>query len=653
MTKTIAPYGTWSSPITPDVVLKSGEHAEELFADPVTSTIYHIERRPAEAGRNVIVNTEKGQDVVGKEWNVRSGVHEYGGAPAIAYDGIVYFSNFKDGRVYRLKQGEEPEPVTPENKNFRYAKFAVHPKQPHLLVSVFEDHTKSQPADIVNNLCVINTKEKTVSTLVSGADFYATPTFTPDGTHIAWQQWFHPDMPWEGSEIAVAEAHADENSLTVTNTKVVAGKRIEISAGYPAWASNDLLLFVSDVSGYWNPWTYSIATGTASAVFPKPMDEDFAEPFWRLGWNQGVPLDQEGRMALFTALKEGRNVLYLVSLQGGALEELESPYVNISSVQRVTHDAVVFLGEKNDEAERIVLCNVKEYAKPKFTVVGAKTDADELPFTRAYISVPKAIALKDPETGGPVHVLVYPPTNPEYAAPEGEKPPAVFSAHGGPTSRATQGLSLTRQYYTTRGWAWIEVNYGGSSGYGRKYTKRLEGKWGIVDVRDCVTAVEQLAAPPHSLVDPQRTAITGGSAGGYTVLKSLCSYPDAFAAATSSYGISDFFKLAEFTHKFESQYLFKLVGGTPDEVPDVYKERSPVFLADKIKAPLLVLQGSEDAVVPPNQAEGIVETIKKQGGRVEYIVFEGEGHGWRKAENMRAALEKEIGFYEDVFGLKR
>ncbi|RPD61836.1 alpha/beta-hydrolase [Lentinus tigrinus ALCF2SS1-6] len=601
----------------------------------------------------VIVDTEKGEDVVGTEWNVRTAVHEYGGAPATAYEGVVYFSNVADGRVYKLEQGEQPEAVTPENKNYRYANISVHPQQNHLLVAILEDHTKPDPADVVNTLCVINTKDKTVSPLVSGADFYAKPCFTPDGTHIAWIQWFHPDMPWEGAEVCVADVQADGSSLTLANTKVVAGKRIEVSVGYPAWASNDLLLFASDESGYYNPWKYSLSAGKASPVLQQPREEDYSEPMWILSYNYGVPLDQDGKMALFSALKEGRNVLYLVSLQGGTVEELESPYVSISSVQRVTHDAVVFLGEKNDDGARTVLCNIKEYAKPKFTALGPQAASNDLPFPRWYIPEPQSIALEVPGTGEPVHVLYYPPTNPEYAAPAGEQPPAIFSIHGGPTSRAKQGLDLRRQFFTSRGWAWVDVNYGGSSGYGRKYIKRLEGNWGIADVRDSVIAVQQLAAPPYSLIDPQRTAITGGSAGGYTVLKTLCSAPDAFAAGTSSYGISDFFKLAEFTHKFESQYLFKLIGGRPEEIPQVYRDRSPVFLADRIRAPLLVLQGSEDKVVPPNQAEGIVETVKKQGGRVEYVVFQGEGHGWRREENIRAALEKELSFYENVFGVKK
>lgn len=353
-------------------------------------------------------------------------------------------------------------------------------------MAIHEDHTKPDPADVVNTLCLINTKEKTVSPLVTGADFYAKPSFTPDGKHIAWIQWFHPDMPWEGAEVCVADVKADKSSLAIANTRVVAGKRLEVAVGYPAWASNDLLLFVSDESGYYNPWTYSVSSGKASPVLPQPVAEDFAGPMWHIAYNFGAPLDQEGKMALFTALREGRSVLYLVSLQGGTLEELESPYVSISFVQRVTHDAVVFVGDKNDEGERTVLCNIKEYAKPKFTALGPQSASDDLPFPHSYISVPQAIALKVPETGEPVHVLYYPPTNPDYVAPEGEKPPAIFSIHGGPTSRTKQGLDLKHQFFTSRGWAWyvralpqcalqltvlhrVDVNYGGSSGYGREY----------------------------------------------------------------------------------------------------------------------------------------------------------------------------------------
>ncbi len=341
-----------------------------------------------------------------------------------------------------------------ENKDHRFAQFAVHPKHTHLLVAILEDHTKPQPADVVNTLVVINSEEKTVSPLVSGADFYSHPKFSPDGTHITWQQWFHPDMSWEGCEIGVAEVHADTSSINVTNPKTVAGKPIEISAINPSWASNDVLLFVSDEHGYWNPWTYTVSSGKASAVLPKPVDEDFAEPGWQLSFSFGTPLDNDGKYALFTALKEGRNVLYLVSLVHGALEELECPYVHVTSMVRVTHEAVVFQGSRNDGEEQTVLCTIKDYAKPKFTPIGPGSDKDELPFARIYVPAPQSFALKDAETGEPSHVIYYPPANPDFVAPEGERPPAIFYIHGGPTTRTPQGLSYKRLFYTTRGWAW-------------------------------------------------------------------------------------------------------------------------------------------------------------------------------------------------------
>ena len=425
----------------------------------------------------------------------------------MAFDGVIYFSNYTDSRVYRVKEGEQPEAVVPgtfpttvrhtslqrlpiDNKNHRFACLAVHPKHPHLLVAILENHTKPKPSDVTNILCVIDTNRKTVTHLVSGADFYACPCFTPDGTHIAWQQWHHPDMPWEGSEICVADVTASETDLSVSNTKVIAGKRTEISAAYPRWATDDLLFFLSDVSDYYNPWKYSIASGAASAVLTTPAPEDFAQPQWSLGFSFGTPLDAEGKTALYSALRGGRSVLYIVSTASGALEELACPYVALSSVQRVTHDTVVFRGARNEAGPQTAICNIEDYALPQFTVIGPQKDEDEYEDLQPYVAMPQPMTLTAQETGEPVHVLYYPPTNPNYTAPEGEKPPAVFYAHGGPTSVVLQGLSWSRTWYTSRGYAWcvtpvpidtslsgaypfhidrIAVNYGGSSGYGRKY----------------------------------------------------------------------------------------------------------------------------------------------------------------------------------------
>ncbi|PCH34635.1 alpha/beta-hydrolase [Wolfiporia cocos MD-104 SS10] len=610
----IAPYGTWSSPITTDAILQSGGKPSEVFVDPITSTIYHVEGRPYEAGRSVIVRTQEGHDAFGKGWNARTGVQEYGGAPAIAYDGTIYFSNFTDNRVYKFRDGEEPIPVTPGNKNLRFANFSVHPTHPYLLVAILEDHTRPAPPDVITTLCTINTQSCTVSPLVSGADFYGYPVFSPDGTSLAWQQWLHPDMPWEGAEIYVASISASSSGITISNATYVAGKKIAISACAPAWASSDVLLFTSDESGYQNPWTYSISQHKAAPVLPAPVDEEFSLPVSGVGRRYGVPLDDTGDRALYAAVRDDRSVLYVLDLRRGAAKEVDSPYAVVSAMQCVRRDAVAFLGTRVDAPTNIVL----------ITLPG-----DE-----------------------PLHVLYLPPHNPAYVAPDGERPPCVVNAHGGPTGRQDMSLDWAKQFFTTRGWAWLDVNYGGSSGYGRKYVERLAGTWGVVDVADSVRALHELSSPPYSLVDPRRAAIRGGSAGGYTTLATLCARPDAFAAATSLFGIADLRSLTTDTHKFESHYMEKLMGGTIEEIPAVYEERSPVLHAEEIRTPLLVLQGSIDAVVPPSQAEVIVKAIKDRGGRVEYTLFEGEGHGWRKADTVKAALEQELHFYEDVLGIK-
>ena len=339
----------------------------------------------------------------------------------------------------------------------RYANFAVHPKHPHLVVAVQEDHTKPEPADVVTNLCVINTPNATVQVLVSGADFYSTPGFTPDGSHIVWQQWNHPDMPWDGSEIYVASVAIDQGTLALGDKQHVAGKWKEISAQYPVWASDDTLLFTCDVSGYQNPWAYSVASNTAAPVLAQPVAEDFSLPGWQLGWSFGAPLDRAGTLALYTAMRGGRSVLYVVSLHSRALEEIECPYVSIEHVRAVADEAVVFLGAKADAPANVVLCTLKDYSLPKFQPL--KPSAAGAPaFPPALFSKPQSYSLPLSEKGQDIHVIFYPPTNPDYAAPDGEKPPCIVNVHGGPTHAATQAFDLQTQFFTSRGWAWYVLS---------------------------------------------------------------------------------------------------------------------------------------------------------------------------------------------------
>ncbi|TFY67500.1 hypothetical protein EVJ58_g1580 [Rhodofomes roseus] len=668
--KQTARYGTWASPITADAILQGGGSKSELFVDPITSDIYYIEERPAEGGRDAIVDASKGKDVVGKEWNARTGVQEYGGGAAMAYGGAVYFSNYTDNRVYVVNGGKDPQRITPDNENYRYAKLNVHPTQTHLLVAILEDHTKDRPSEVVTTLCIINSKTQSATTVVSGADFYAFPSFSPDGSYLAWEQWAHPDMPWEGSEIYVAKVDANEVGLSVSDITYVAGKKIDISVSSPAWASNDVLLFTTDETGYYNPWTYSVSSRHATPVLPSPVDEDFCQPLHKLGNEYSAPLDRHAGRAIYSTLKADRSALYILDLSTGETEEIECPYTDIQDLKRVANDSFVFLANSAEAPQVLVVCVLSDGAKPEFRELSAACTSNAPQFPNELISVAQSVTLQTED--GPLHVLYLPPKNPAYEAPADEKPPCVINAHGGPTGRSSASLDWSKQYFTSRGWAWyacsasvdpvraadmqddyrVDVNYGGSSGYGREYTKRLEGQWGVVDVEDCTRAMQQLSRPPYSLIDPNRSVIRGGSAGGFTTLAAICFKSDAFAAATSLYGIADLRSLAKETHKFESHYLEKLVGGTLEEVPEVYEQRSPIFHADNIKTPLLVLQGAIDRVVPPDQAEVIVKAIKERHGRVEYTVFEGEGHGWRKAETIKAALEQELQFYEDVLGIK-
>ncbi|KAF7416263.1 hypothetical protein PC9H_002528 [Pleurotus ostreatus] len=662
-----APYGTWQSPITADAILQGSKPIAELLVDPIANKIYHVESRPAEAGRSVLVETETARELVGKEWNVRTGVHEYGGGAAIVYNGIAYFSHYGDGRVYTVDvkaEGATPEAVTPDSKSLhRFADFDVHPKNSELVVAIMEDHTDDPngeaPSKVVNTLCIIDTTSKSVSSLVSGADFYSNARFSPDGTRLVWVQWFHPDMPWEGSELRHADIVVTEGKVSLSNVLTIAGVPSQISVAFPSWINNDTILFTSDQSGYQNLHKY--AGGQDTPVFLEPIAQDFSQPAWVLGWSPYVPVDDIGRTILCTAWKDGKNIIYLVDIQSRAAPKLiEAPFVAIDVIRAVStgsHQAV-FSSPKVDGDSAIILCTLPSSFEPediKFTVVGpAQKKGLSGNFPDGIVSVPRPLSIGPQDAL--VHVVYYPPTNPAYSGSSipDELPPCAVSIHGGPTALETQGLNWKKQYFTSRGWAWLDINYGGSSGYGRQYIQRLAGKWGIVDTEDSIKAVDILSKAPYSLLDAKRTAIRGGSAGGYTALAalSISSNPAAFAAGTSSYGISDVAKLAEFTHKFESHYMTRLIGATPEENPQLYKERSPIYHADNITSPLLILQGEIDRVVPKEQAEQMRDIILEKGGVVEYKLYEGEGHGWRQDKNIKDALERELDFYERQFKLK-
>ncbi|KAJ7086402.1 Alpha/Beta hydrolase protein [Mycena belliarum] len=661
MDRKTAPYGRWKSPLTLDTITDTETAADfvDVLVDPIRSVVYHIEKRPAEHGRNTLLHTESGRDVTFGDWDVKTAVNGYGGAPAIVYDGVAYFSHGKDGRVYQFSVGganNVPEPITPDNPLHKFANFDVCPTDPTLLICVLEDHTGSKsPSEVVNCLCILDVSKKMILPLDSDASFYSSPKFSPDGKRLVWVEWDLPDMPWNGTEIWVADVSATPgppSSLRLQNPRHVAGEHGKISVAYPSWLSNDIILFTSDVSGFENPWKYDCATREAKPVLEIPISESFAygSPPKRLGWSPYAAANAQGTAAIFTAINDGRSVLYLVQLSTGTAELLTGSYAEIEHIRslRPDHHEIVFIGKKADAPPALIRCTAT-LTGSVFTDLQSASHGSTLPLD--YISLPRPLSVLVPHEVGtrPVQIVYYAPTNPQYAGLEGEKPPCVLNVHGGPIGFSAQSLNTTKQFFTTRGWGWLDVNFSGSSGYGREYRERLRGNWGIADVDDCVAAARAVSSEPHNLVDPKRIVIRGASGGGFTTLAALSTKADArvFAAGASLYGISDLRRLQMETHKFESGYLTMLIGRDPQ----VLLDRSPIFHANKIVTPLLILQGDGDTAVPPSQAEGMVESIRKHGGVVEYKLYVGEGHGWKRQDTIQDALRREIEFYDRVLGI--
>ncbi|KAF9556309.1 alpha/beta-hydrolase [Agrocybe pediades] len=668
---TTAPYGTWESPIHASSIAKKAAAKEDVLVDTVSSKVYYIESRAMEDGRNVMVDAESGVDLFERSWNARSRVQEYGGAPAVVHDGVLLFSNFSDCQVYvvDLKLGNiaEPRKVT-TNAAHRFADFAVHPLHPNLVVCSLEDHTIDVPSKVENSLVTIDTTSGSVSSLISGSDFYSSPRFNADGTVLAWCQWDHPDMPLDSSQIFLVGIQAVQTGLKLCPGKLpatrVAGEPRTISAVQPNWIDNDSLAFCCDVSGYHVPWIARLKESTEdlqTSVDAHPLLEgqvnDYADPPWTLGSSNCAVLDKDH--LLFSASSEGRHALRVVDFDG-AVKEVDCPYVHIQRLRRVSERRVIFLGTQDKEPKALIECSFDGNLTPSFNRVGP-TGLVEDPATfniQLFISVPEFIKLEilEPRFAGrrAIYLMFYPPHNPRYVGPDGEKPCAIVNVHGGPGSIEPRGLKMEKQYFTSRGWAWIDVNYGGSSNFGREHIERLKGNWGVMDVEDCVYAAKELSCSARPMIDPKRIMLRGGSAGGFTTLCTLCQLDPSFqvfAAGTSSYGISDLKVLSEVTHKFQSHYVQSLLGGTYEEIPEVYRSRSAVFHARNIKVPLLILQGSDDVIVPPSQAEAVVNAIREKGGQVEYLVFAGEGHGWRQATTIQTALETEARFYEKVLHL--
>ena len=622
----VAPYGSWKSPISADLISTEGRRIIEAVADGEDS--YWIEMRPTENGRYVIVRrTPDGEttDVTPPTFSARTRVHEYGGAAFLVNDGTVYFSNFADQRLYRQTSGSEPQSITPD-ADLRYADGIVDSKR-NRLISVREDHTDTQNEAINTLVSIPLDGRDSGQILVCGNDFYSSPRLSPDDTRLAWMTWNHPNMPWDGAELWASEIRTDGS---LGHTECVAGG-VDESIFQPEWSPDGTLYFVSDRTGWWNLYRYH--AGTVEPLCE--MEAEFGRPQWIFGMSTYRFVSANQIICTYT--QDGIWHLALLDTLTRSLDQIETPYTSIANLQPVP-GGVLFNASSATESASIVRFDL---ATRQFEVV---CRASEIEVDAGYFSTPQAIEFPT-ENGLNAHAFFYPPQNRDYTVPADDLPPLLVISHGGPTSATSTAIDLEIQYWTSRGIAVLDVNYGGSSGYGRAYRQRLNSQWGIVDVDDCVNGARYLAEQGY--VDADRLAIRGGSAGGYTTLSAL-TFRDVFKAGASYYGISDLEAMTRDTHKFESRYLDSLIGPYPEE-QDRYRERSPIHFTDRLSCPLILFQGLEDKVVPPNQAEMMVEALQAKGLPVAYVPFEGEQHGFRRSENIQRSLEAELYFYARVF----
>lgn len=619
-------YGSWKSPITSDLIVTETISLSDVSFD--MNDVFWLEGRPSERGRNVLVKQSSDgemREITPQPYNIRTRVHEYGGGSYLVTDEIVYFVNYADQQIYRQQVDTNiPEPLTTISK-LRYADLILD-KTRDRLICVCEDHSQSEQ-EPENYLASIDLQNGTLKKLAFGADFYTSPRLSPDGNQLVWIEWNHPNMPWDESQLWRANfdkrGNLENRQCLIANT--------EESICEPRWSPDGDLYFSSDRTLWWNLYRYSDE--------PVPIyqtEAEFAYPHWIFGLSTYGFINSEKIACTYT--QNGRWYLALIDLKTQQIQPIDLPYTNIFCL-KVQEEKLVFIGSSPTQTPAIIQYDVKTQE----TVI--LKNASELTIDPKYISDPEAIAFPT-DNGLTAYAWYYPPKNPDYQPRPDEKPPLLVKSHGGPTAAASVGLNLRIQYWTSRGFGYLDVNYGGSTGYGRSYRQRLDHNWGIVDVQDCINGAKYLVK--QNKVDENRLAISGGSAGGYTTLAAL-TFHDIFKAGASYYGVSDLEILCKDTHKFESRYLDRLIGFYPAQ-KEIYVKRSPIHFIDRLSCPVIFFQGLEDKVVPPNQAQMMVEALKKKGLPVAYVPFEGEQHGFRRAETIKKALDGEFYFYARVFG---
>lgn len=645
--KTIAPYGSWKSPITAEQIASNSLRLGEVAFDG--DDLYFLEGRPSEAGRSVLVVRHKDgsiEEALPKTFNVRSLVHEYGGGAFTLFEKSIFFVNFKDQIIYYKKADAEPIAVTAESK-LRFADMVVDHVR-NRLICVCEDHSVSgkEPENKLVSIDISRLNESDFKpaepqTIASGYDFYAYPRLSPDCQMLSYIAWRHPNMPWDGTDLHLVQF--DENG-SIKADKVIAGG-VEEAVFQPVWSKDGELFFVNDSSGWWNLEVFEKPLEAFSGdTAPQPvirMDAEFGMPLWVFKMTTFAFLD--GGRIICQYCENGVWKLGIISKDANqkfVLNQIECPYTDFWYIASNGKDVGMQAGSPTTTTAVVLLAPESN----KWTTV---RESNPILPDNGYLSIPQVIEFPT-ENGLTAYAFFYRPGNKDFQAPDGELPPLLVKSHGGPTGSTSSVLSLGIQYWTSRGVAVVDVNYGGSTGFGREYRNRLKLNWGVVDMKDCENAAKFLVK--KGLVDGNRLAITGGSAGGYTTLCAL-TFLDCFKAGASHYGIGDVEALCADTHKFESRYGDYLVGPYP-EMKQLYYDRSPINFTDKLNCPVIFFQGLEDAVVPPSQAQAMVAAIKKKGLPVAYIAYEGEQHGFRKAENIKRTIEGEFYFYSQIFGYK-
>ncbi len=625
---TTAPYGSWKSPITTDLIVSGSIGLGEVALDG--EDIYWVEMRPAEGGRMVVVKrTPDGEisDITPGPFSARTRVHEYGGGAYLVHEGTVYFSNYSDQRMYRQDSGEAPEPITPET-DMRYADGCFDAAR-NRVICVREDHT--QDGEPINAIVAVDALGKAEQVVLSqGSDFCSTPRISPDGSTLAWLTWDHPNMPWDGTLLLVASIN-DQGLLG--EPQVVVGGKTE-SIFQPEWSPDGAFHFVSDRSGWWNLWRWE--DGQLRQLTDR--NAEFGKPQWVFGSDTYSFASAE--LIACSYVENGAWKIATLDIESGMLLAVETPFSEMGRGDlKAGGGKVVFIAGAPSLPMTLVLYDL---AENKWRELRKSHDLEVEP---GFISEPQPVEFPT-EDGKTAHAFFYPPKNNDFQGPAGEKPPLLVKSHGGPTGAASTALNLGIQFWTSRGIGVLDVDYGGSTGYGRAYRERLNGAWGIVDVDDCCNAALHLVSKGEA--DENRLAIDGSSAGGYTTLAAL-TFKDVFKAGASHYGVSDLEALAKETHKFEARYLDGLVGPYPER-RDLYRERSPINHTEGLSCPLILFQGLEDQIVPPKQAEMMFDAVRAKGLPTAYIPFEGEQHGFRRAENIKRALEAELYFYSKIFG---